>query len=487
MRQSIAVVERPRTRLSTRQRYTVAIGVAVAFQLAVLTSIRLVAAGPEGGDLCRDIVAAHRLVSGQDPYVRMAACGVLSDLPHPPAYLLVIGPFALLPLPWSAVVWNLFSLLALAGTLVLIVRELTLRPSPLATTALLALLVIWPPLLGTLLEAQISPILLLLLTLAWRSARRGEPTWTGSALGIAGAIRLFPLVAVGYFVLRRDWRTVRAAVLSFAVASLLPLPLVGVSGYVDYATSAAPGATQVWIAHEHNVSLWGFVSLLFIGHRTAPALGFAPTLVRPVTLALLAMALGILAWRTLARRQRTFADDELTFLAYLPAMLLASPLTWVHYFVILLLPIVVLLARVGWIPSAESVPSLSSTGGEDQEPHPIVSGGRGKTYHQHRHYRGRPDSALSVGEAGARAPRAAAPAPGPVARRRRRTQPIGRAGGEIPRAGWLALVALACVEINYLATLPALPDHLPAIYGPALYALPFYALVLLLVALLLPA
>jgi hypothetical protein len=46
-----------------------------------------------------------------------------------------------------------------------------------------------------------------------------------------------------------------------------------------------------------------------------------------------------------------FTADEGTFLAYLPAMLLASPLTWTHYFVVLLLPIIVLATHAGWLPT----------------------------------------------------------------------------------------------------------------------------------------
>jgi hypothetical protein len=460
MRQTVASASHMRLRPSRSTLYVLAIVGAVALQLGVLASIRLVAGGPAGGDLCRDIVAAHRLVTGQDPYARITTCGALFDLPQPPTYLLLIGPFALLPLPLALVAWNLFSLLALAGALALMARELELRPPPLVIALLLALIAVWPPLLGTLLEAQISPILLLLLTLVWRSARRGDGALAGAALGVSGAIRLFPLLAVGYFLLRREWRAVSAAALTFAVTSLIPLPLVGFSGYVTYATHAAPGATRVWIAHEHNVSAWGFVSLLFVGHRTDPALGLAPALVRPVALALIAVGLAVLARRTLARRHLSVAEDQLTFVAYLPAMLLASPLTWMHYFVILLLPLAVLAARVGWIvPSRSGHPGVRRT--------PLYGAGTSQARGDERARGG-----LSVVDVAASIDGASSSL--------QRDEPSNIVG----RSGWLAILALALIEVNYLTTLPALPDHLPRIYGPALYALPFYALVMLFAALL---
>src|SRR5262249_33976877 len=44
--------------------------------------------------------------------------------------------------------------------------------------------------------------------------------------------------------------------------------------------------------------------------------------------------------------------DHRAFLAYVPAMLLMSPLTWGHYLVMALLPLLVLAADAGWLGSA---------------------------------------------------------------------------------------------------------------------------------------
>ncbi|MBF6590641.1 MAG: DUF2029 domain-containing protein, partial [Ktedonobacterales bacterium] len=242
----------PRWHGSMRVRFALAIAGVVTLQLGVLAAMRFLTS-PDGGDICRDIVAVHRMLAGQNPYMRITECGVLFNLPHPPAYLLLISPFTLLPLPWAAVVWNLATLVALAAGLALTARELGLAPTaPWRLGALLALGVFWPPLLGALLEAQISPLLLLLVILAWRAARRGQLSWAGAALGIAGALRLFPLLAVGYFALRREWRAVFAAAGAFAAVSLLPLPLISPAGYIAFATREAPASTAFWITHEHN-------------------------------------------------------------------------------------------------------------------------------------------------------------------------------------------------------------------------------------------
>jgi Glycosyltransferase family 87 len=345
-----------------RSPYGVVIAAGAALQLGVLASIRIFAADPTGGDLCRDVVAAHRILRGQNPYQPIVGCGTLYNLPHPPAFLMLIGPFALLPVAWGAALWDLLGLGAIAASIWLVVWELRLRPSPRLLGLLLVLLAFWPPLLGTLLEAQISPVLLLLCTLAWWAARRGRTGWAGAALGLAAALRLFPAVAVGYFVLRRDWRATLWAVAACAGAELVALPLIGVRGFVAYLTREAPSTNAEWMVNAHNVSAWGFAGMVFAGNQVAGPLVSAPGVARLCAEALLVGVFGLLAWLTVAGRRRTFAEDEGTFLAYVPAMLLASPLTWTHYFVVLLLPILVLGGRVGWLggPLAAARPASTA-------------------------------------------------------------------------------------------------------------------------------
>ncbi|HEY7983495.1 MAG TPA: glycosyltransferase family 87 protein [Ktedonobacterales bacterium] len=329
--------------------YGAVVGGAVALQLAVLAAIRLRAADPTGGDLCRDAVALRRIVRGVNPYLPISGCGTLYNLPHPPAYLLLIGPFALLPVAWGAALWDLGALGALALALVLIARELRLRVAPWLLALLLALLILWPPLLNALLEAQVAPVLLLLFVLAWRAARRGQSGRAGAWLGIATGIRLFPGLAVVYFLVRRDWRAVGMAAAACAISELLALPLVGVDGYIAYITREAPSTNAEWLINPHNVSLWGLMGILFAGSPGHPAVIAAAALARPAAQALTLALVGTLAAVTWLRRRHTFARDEATWLAYLPAMLLVSPLTWTHYFVFLLLPLIVLAARLGWL------------------------------------------------------------------------------------------------------------------------------------------
>ncbi len=271
-----------------------------------------------------------RLLAGQNPYTPIATCGVLRHTPHTPASLLLITPFMLLSVPLAGLLWDLLALVALFVALALIASELRLRLRPWQAAALIAFVAVWPPLLNTLLNAQVSPLLLLLYVLAWRWARRGKSAAAGAALGLATALRLFPGLLIVYFALRRDWRLVGASLATFTASSLILLPFIGPGAYWDYIARETPAATADWIASQHNTSLVGLAYHLLGADASAATL-----LGRLLTVALL-LALVALTWM---RRRVPFVRDEATFLAYVPAALLATPILWQHYFVVLLLPL----------------------------------------------------------------------------------------------------------------------------------------------------
>jgi alpha-1,2-mannosyltransferase len=253
----------------------------------------------------------------------------------------------LLPVPLAGLLWDLLALVALGIALALIAGELQLRPRPWQAAALLTFVAVWPPLLNTLLNAQVSPLLLLLYALAWRWARRGQSAAAGAALGIATALRLFPGLLVLYFALRRDWRLVGAALATFAASSLVLLPVIGPGAYWDYIARETPAATADWIASQHNTSLAGLAYHLLGADASAATL-----LGRLLTVSLL-LALVALTWM---RRHVGFVRDEATFLAYVPAALLATPILWQHYFVVLLLPLALLGARLGMLGAPTASP-----------------------------------------------------------------------------------------------------------------------------------
>jgi hypothetical protein len=200
-------------------------------------------------------------------------------------------------------------------------------------------------------QGQLNMVLLLLLTGAWSLDRSGRPGWAGVLVGAATAIKLFPGFLLLYFVARGRWRAVLTALLSLAALTGLTFGIMGLETYQDYWYVVLPHVARFrdwWI----NASVPGLWSKLFeapSGH-TVP-LVHSPLIFLAVSvlcdLALCAVVL------VAVRRAHLRDEHDLVFGLALVTMLLVAPITWDHYFVLLLVPLVLLWVRLrrlgGWV------------------------------------------------------------------------------------------------------------------------------------------
>jgi hypothetical protein len=274
---------------------------------------------------------------------------------HPPTSILVALPFAALDYADAFQVWNLMCLALLAGSLWLIIRvgEIPFTPWALFPLFILLTSTFCNPFQQHINQGQINLVLLPLVVGTWAADRSGKPVWAGLFLGLATALKLFPGLLFVYYLLRRQWKVVFCGGLSFLAVTGVTAAVLGVEAYQDYATRVVPEVSQFrdWWA---NLSLPGFWSKLFDGHSghvfplyPIPAVALAGTL-----LSCLAV-LALWAWAVL--RARTPNENDLTFGLTLTAMLLVSPITWDHYFVLLVLPIALLFKGTGERPAARWV------------------------------------------------------------------------------------------------------------------------------------
>jgi hypothetical protein len=75
---------------------------------------------------------------------------------------------------------------------------------------------------------QPNLLLLFLMLGSFAALRGGRPLAAGALVGLAAAIKAFPVLALGYFVYRRQWKAVGATVVSMALLLLvLPIPFRG--------------------------------------------------------------------------------------------------------------------------------------------------------------------------------------------------------------------------------------------------------------------
>ncbi|GAB2919419.1 hypothetical protein GCM10027047_16230 [Rhodococcus aerolatus] len=280
--------------------------------------------------------SAVALLRGGDVY----ALPTPASLPSlgPPLLPVLLAPLGLLTPLAGYRLLAVVTLLCVVGSAAVVARSLRVRPA--AAVAVLAGVLSSTAVLSTLRFGQVYGLLAALLTAAWWAGRRDLPVVEGALLAVLVVLKpsLAPVLLL--LVVRRRGRALVSAAVVGAVAVLAPLLLTG------------PGALATWLrllttrldpmlTYPANVSLPGTLARLTTENPWAP-----PVLVVPGG-AWVGTALGLAAVvaSALAARERRAGDPALLALA--AAGLLASPVTWSTYLVVLVPGVVVLAARTG--------------------------------------------------------------------------------------------------------------------------------------------
>lgn len=267
---------------------------------------------------------------------------------HPPTSVLLAIPFARLDFDRAFFWWNVSSLVLFASSGLLILRQLGVPITEWPVAPAVVLVMFSDPFLEQIHLGQLNMVLLLLVTGAWAAERSGRPWSAGVLLGAAAAVKIFPGFLLVYFAIRGRWRVVVGGAISAVALTALTAAVLGPGTYVAYVRDVLPQVHWFRVGWN-NTSLAGFWSRLFDpaperlrnASRTVP-LWYSPALAHAATAASDLAVVAVVAWA--ARRVRTRSGEDLAFGLVMTAMLLVSPITWEHYFLLLLPPLAVRLA-----------------------------------------------------------------------------------------------------------------------------------------------
>lgn len=299
------------------------LGAGVAFVVSVLVSLR--------ADWWRGFIdllvyrhGAQAWLDGNDLYGELPqVLGIHLPFTYPPPAALFFTPLALLPLPAATVLMITLSVLGLGGTLWLVLARI--RPElerplvPALIVGAVAAAQLLEPVRQTIGFGQINVLLMAAVT---ADCLVRKPFWPrGMLIGIAISVKLVPAAFLLYFLLRRDWKSVKTIVLA-------ALGAVGV-GFVLFPRDSV----QYWF---HTIVDTGRIgSPHFAGNQSIKGLLFRLGLDAPVATALwltvsaIVVALAVV-W------MRGLLDTGATVTALLVnafALLLISPVSWSHHWV----------------------------------------------------------------------------------------------------------------------------------------------------------
>lgn len=295
---------------TSRSVTVVALGVLPALLVVLLVAV-VATTGPHGSDFWTFWDAGRAVLHGRSPYPSLqslphGATRTFAPFVYPPVTAVMFVPLALLPYAVAKLVFLVLSLAALALALRLLgVIDWRCYGAAFASV----------PVYAASGNGTISLFLLLSVAAAWRYRER----ITGVALLVAAAITakvfLWPLWL--WLVRTRRFRAAALAVLASALAVAVSWSLIGFKGLRDY-PALLDRLTE--LVGPHSYSLYAFERALGLGHGAAQA---AVYLAAAIALAILVVV----------------RDDRRVLVAALGLSLVATPILWPHYLVLLFVPI----------------------------------------------------------------------------------------------------------------------------------------------------
>jgi Glycosyltransferase family 87 len=254
--------------------------------------------------------AALEVIHGHSPYVAHPTAGAVAHFDkfvYPPVGALIFAPFAALPGGPARVVMFIAGLAALLGALRLLGVE---------DWRCYGVVVVAAPAINTLALGAITSFLLLGAALAWRY--RDKPTVAALATAFTAVMKLFLWPIAVWLLATRRWR---AAAICAGAGLIL---LFGGWAVIDFAgLRSYPTLVHLLQQVEGPVS-YSFVALLGLSGTTATA----------VTV-VLSLAAVVAVWFA----ARGSGGDRRGFAVAVVASLVASPLIWLHYLLLLYVPI----------------------------------------------------------------------------------------------------------------------------------------------------
>ena len=275
---------------------------------------------------------------------------------YPPAFLLAFEPLTMLPRQMAYWIWQAMIIASLVGATLIIARELGATGYDRQALAVGAVL-LFPEVYGALYESQPTPILLLLVVVAFsldrRSNRHGS-AGAGLALAAATLLKMYPALASGYFLMRRRWATLAWAAI-FGIAGLL---ITGVHSIGDFAHFGILGSswlsTDAWLRNDRSIAVLSNVRVVIdaiFGAAPSPAGIRAWLSITALIDLIIVAAAGMVT--VIAHRGRA-ETDMACFGLWLMAAIVVSPISWGHYLPFalpLLLAICAIIARGDEIPT----------------------------------------------------------------------------------------------------------------------------------------
>ena len=294
--------------------------------------------------------SAWALRHGIDPYSNYLTpigahlgleTGGLLHASETPPFLLCFEPLTRLRTRTAFWIWSAINFGALAIAMHLLLAH---RRGLSARTALLlaGLILMSAPVSLNLYWGQSQLIVLALMAGAMRSMERERDGAAGLLIASAALLRAYPLLLVGYFLIRARWRAAAFATSGIAAGVVVTIAALGLPQVLSFVHGAIWLTDYSVVNRVDNLSLGPFVSRMFWAF-SGTATGSEDWIRRAIIAVADAVVFGVTIRVTLTDANRGDPDWRIYSL-WIATALMLTPVGWHHYLVLLTIPFVQLVA-----------------------------------------------------------------------------------------------------------------------------------------------
>jgi Glycosyltransferase family 87 len=266
--------------------------------------------------------------------------GSMKRVEETPTFLMCFEPLTLLSPTTAYWVWIVINVAAFAAAFYVLLISFS-RCIPSLALLIGGLAVSYPPFRENMMFAQSQGLVLCLVVLSMLAARRSHDNIAGGLIGFAALLRAYPFLLLGYFASRRRWSAISSAIFVMLIGGIFTLVVVGVRNSLGFVWAVGQSGSGYWPNFPENVSIAAFVYRVFHGFSSEPYSPGASVGQIATVVICDASVLALSAWSSI--RAPAEEDYELrTFPVWVVAMVLVSPLAWIHYMVLLYVPLVLI-------------------------------------------------------------------------------------------------------------------------------------------------
>lgn len=307
-----------------------------------------------GSDYEQDYLAAHALMEKKSiyselcsakymvPSLQQSETSILNS--HPPAYILILFPLSYLKYESAFVVLGFLSLLSLIGCVIVTLNEIKFPVKWSWTFG--AIILVHPSVLACLATGNLSLILSLNIILVWFSLRRNLNNIAGALLAIATSLKLFPGFLILVFLITGNFEALISFIVVFCVIFMLSSLTIGFDELLRYVFMVVPNNMDHYVSHAFNLSISGAIHRLIGNYNEwSPWLGRLAVMPLLSSILTIGLSIMVLLFASAVIIQTPSEDRKVdeVFAILLICMLLISPLTWIHIFPVLIVPLSLLL------------------------------------------------------------------------------------------------------------------------------------------------